>query len=82
MLLAYRICKEEVIEDFYKEVKKVERVKVHSSRQAAFLQDMEAFLMVKCPPCPPCVPPPRRQRVPPVPFAVWIPACRFSEGRG
>lgn len=50
MLLAYRICKEEVIVDFYKEVKKVERVKVRSSRPTAFLRDMEVFLLVKLPP--------------------------------
>uniref|UniRef100_A0A3B5K6W2 FH2 domain containing 3 n=1 Tax=Takifugu rubripes TaxID=31033 RepID=A0A3B5K6W2_TAKRU len=41
------ICKEEVIVDFYNEVKKVERVKVPSSRPSAFLKDMEVFLMAK-----------------------------------
>lgn len=46
MLLTYRICKEEVIADFCNEVKKVETVKLRSSRQTAFLQEMEIFLMV------------------------------------
>lgn len=51
--------------DFYNEVKKVERVKVPSSRPSAFLKDMEVFLMVKPPP--PCP-----QHVLPVASAVWI----------
>lgn len=39
--------------DFYKEVQKVERLKVPSGRPAAFLRDMEVFLLVKLPPVSP-----------------------------
>lgn len=47
MLLSYRICKEEVIADFYNKVKKIETLKLQSSSQPGFLQDMKTFLMVK-----------------------------------
>lgn len=50
MLLAYRICKEEVIADFYNEVKKLETLTLHSSGQPGLLPDMGIFLRVKVPP--------------------------------
>uniref|UniRef100_A0A3Q4B6J0 FH2 domain-containing protein n=1 Tax=Mola mola TaxID=94237 RepID=A0A3Q4B6J0_MOLML len=40
------ICKEEVIADFEKEVKKVKEVKLYSSRQPGLLQQMETFLLM------------------------------------
>ncbi|XP_042355407.1 FH2 domain containing 3 [Plectropomus leopardus] len=40
-----RICKEDVIADFEREVKKIEEVKLYSSRQPGLLQQMEMFLM-------------------------------------
>uniref|UniRef100_H3CX43 FH2 domain containing 3 n=1 Tax=Tetraodon nigroviridis TaxID=99883 RepID=H3CX43_TETNG len=40
---ASRICKEEIIADFYNEVRKLE--KLHSGGQPGFLPDMEIFLM-------------------------------------
>uniref|UniRef100_A0A665V5J6 FH2 domain containing 3 n=1 Tax=Echeneis naucrates TaxID=173247 RepID=A0A665V5J6_ECHNA len=43
--MASRICKEEVIADFEKEVKKIKEVRLYSSRQPAILQQMETFLM-------------------------------------
>lgn len=49
VLLTHRICKEEVIADFEKEVKKVKEVKLYSSRQPGLLQQMETFLLVKHP---------------------------------
>lgn len=51
MLLANRICKEEVITDYEKEVKKIKEVKLYSSRQPGLLQQMETFLLVNFPPC-------------------------------
>lgn len=60
--------------DFYNEVKKVERVKVHSSRETAFLKDMEVFLMVELP-----------SRAPSrscCSFCCLSLVCHFSEGRG
>lgn len=51
MLLANRICKDEVITDFEKEIKKIEEVKLYSGRQPGLLQQMETFLMVKFLPC-------------------------------
>lgn len=51
MLLANRICKDEVIADFEKEVKKIKEVKLYSSRQPGLLQQMETFLMVKFAAC-------------------------------
>lgn len=47
MLLANRICKDEVITDFEREIKKMEEVKLYSGRQTGLLQQMETFLMVK-----------------------------------
>ncbi|XP_069001678.1 FH2 domain containing 3 [Embiotoca jacksoni] len=41
---ASRICKDEVITDFQREVKKVKEVKLYSSRQPALLHQMETFL--------------------------------------
>ncbi|XP_023258332.1 FH2 domain-containing protein 1-like [Seriola lalandi dorsalis] len=43
--MAARICKEEVIADFEREVKKIKEVKLYSSTQPGFLQQMETFLM-------------------------------------
>lgn len=51
MLLANRICKDEVIADFEKEIKKIEEVKLYSGRQPGLLQQMETFLMVESLPC-------------------------------
>lgn len=45
--LSHRICKEEVIADFYNEVKKIETLKLQSGSQPGFLREMETFLMVK-----------------------------------
>lgn len=45
----YRICKEEVITDFEREVKKVKEVKLYNSRQPGLLQQMETFFLVKFP---------------------------------
>lgn len=50
VLLTNRICKDDVITDFEKEVKKVKEVKLYSSRQPGLAQQMESFLMVKFPP--------------------------------
>lgn len=79
MLLVYRICKEEVILDFYSEVKKVEGVKVRSrQRQAAApLKDTEVFLMVTLGSRVPSMP-----RPPQVASSGCILVCHFSEGRG
>uniref|UniRef100_A0A8C4HS73 FH2 domain containing 3 n=1 Tax=Dicentrarchus labrax TaxID=13489 RepID=A0A8C4HS73_DICLA len=41
------ICKEDVITDFEREVKKVKEVKLYSSRHPGILQQMETFLMAK-----------------------------------
>ncbi|XP_040907142.1 FH2 domain containing 3 [Toxotes jaculatrix] len=43
--MASRICKEDVIADFEREVKKINEVKLYSSRQPDLLQQMETFLM-------------------------------------
>lgn len=43
----HRICKEEVIADYEREVKKVKEVKSYSSKQPDLLQQMETFLLVK-----------------------------------
>lgn len=50
ILLTNRFCKDEVITDFQKEVKKIKEVKLYSSRQPGLLQQMETFLVVKLPP--------------------------------
>ncbi|KAM9332382.1 FH2 domain containing 3 isoform 2-T3 [Pholidichthys leucotaenia] len=42
---ASRICKEEVISDFEREVKKVKEVKLYSSRHPGLVQQMETFLL-------------------------------------
>lgn len=44
-----RICKEEVVTDFEREVKRIKEVKLYSSRQPGILQQMETFLMVNSP---------------------------------
>ena len=49
MSLTDRICKDEVIADFEKEVKKIKEVKLYSSRRPGLLQQMETFLLVKFP---------------------------------
>ncbi|XP_070774203.1 FH2 domain containing 3 [Enoplosus armatus] len=43
--MAARICKEEVITDFEREVKKIKEVKLYSSRQPGLFKQMETFLM-------------------------------------
>ncbi|XP_031728527.1 FH2 domain containing 3 [Anarrhichthys ocellatus] len=43
--LGSRVCKEEVIADFEREVKKVKEVKLYSSRQPGLIQQMETFLV-------------------------------------
>ncbi|KAM8897963.1 LOW QUALITY PROTEIN: FH2 domain containing 3 [Spinachia spinachia] len=43
--LGARICKEEVIADYEREIKKVKEVKLYSSRQPDLLQQMETFLL-------------------------------------
>lgn len=43
----HRICKEEVIADFEREVKKIKEMKLYTSRQPGFLQQMETFLLVR-----------------------------------
>uniref|UniRef100_UPI003AAE7582 FH2 domain-containing protein 1-like n=1 Tax=Centroberyx gerrardi TaxID=166262 RepID=UPI003AAE7582 len=43
--MASRICKEEVMTDFEREVKKIKEVKLYASRQPGLLQQMETFLM-------------------------------------
>uniref|UniRef100_A0A4W6FUA2 FH2 domain containing 3 n=1 Tax=Lates calcarifer TaxID=8187 RepID=A0A4W6FUA2_LATCA len=43
--MAARICKEEVVTDFEREVKKIKEVKLYSSRQSGLLQQMETFLI-------------------------------------
>ncbi|XP_029304279.1 FH2 domain containing 3 [Cottoperca gobio] len=40
-----RVCKEEVITDFEREVKKVKEAKLYSSRQPGLMQQMETFLV-------------------------------------
>ncbi|XP_033496666.2 FH2 domain containing 3 [Epinephelus lanceolatus] len=40
-----RICKEDIIADFEREVKRIKEVKLFSSRQPGLLQQMETFLM-------------------------------------
>ncbi|KAK5858561.1 hypothetical protein PBY51_002693 [Eleginops maclovinus] len=40
-----RVCKEEVITDFERELKKVKEVKLYCSRQPGLLQQMETFLL-------------------------------------
>lgn len=47
MLLAHRICKAEVVADFYDEAKKIEALKAQSSGHPGFLQEMTTFLMVE-----------------------------------
>uniref|UniRef100_A0A3Q3JWA6 FH2 domain-containing protein n=1 Tax=Monopterus albus TaxID=43700 RepID=A0A3Q3JWA6_MONAL len=42
---ASRICKEEIITDFEREVKKIKEVKLYSSRQPDLLQQLETFLL-------------------------------------
>ncbi|XP_053187077.1 FH2 domain containing 3 [Scomber japonicus] len=42
---ASRICKEEVIADFEREVKKIKEMKLYTSRQPGLLQQMETFLL-------------------------------------
>lgn len=49
MLLSNRICKDDVIADFEKEVKKIKEVKLYSSRQPDLPHQMETFFMVKFP---------------------------------
>lgn len=49
MLLTNRICKDDVITDFEKEVKKIKEVKLYSSRQPDLPQQMETFFMVNFP---------------------------------
>lgn len=51
VLLANRICKEEVITDFKREVKKIKEVKMYTSRHPGVLQQIETFLLVKFPSC-------------------------------
>lgn len=41
-----RVCKDEVVADFDREVKKMKEVKLYSSRHPDLLQQMESFLMV------------------------------------
>ncbi|XP_060942315.1 FH2 domain containing 3, partial [Limanda limanda] len=43
--LASRICKDELITDFEREVKKIKEVKLYSSRQPGLVQQMETFFM-------------------------------------
>uniref|UniRef100_A0A3B4H9Y4 FH2 domain-containing protein 1-like n=1 Tax=Pundamilia nyererei TaxID=303518 RepID=A0A3B4H9Y4_9CICH len=43
--MASRICKEEVISDFEREVKKIKEVKLYSSRHPGLIQQMETFLI-------------------------------------
>uniref|UniRef100_A0A669EWV6 FH2 domain containing 3 n=1 Tax=Oreochromis niloticus TaxID=8128 RepID=A0A669EWV6_ORENI len=43
--MALRICKEEVISDFEREVKKIKEVKLYSSRHPGLVQQMETFLI-------------------------------------
>lgn len=50
MLLPHRICKDEVIADFDREVRRIKEVKLCSSRQPGLLEEMETFLVVKFPP--------------------------------
>uniref|UniRef100_A0A3B5BBZ9 FH2 domain-containing protein 1-like n=1 Tax=Stegastes partitus TaxID=144197 RepID=A0A3B5BBZ9_9TELE len=45
--MASRICKDEVITDFEREVKKIKEVKLYSSRQPGLLKQMETFLLAK-----------------------------------
>uniref|UniRef100_A0A3P8TXK8 FH2 domain containing 3 n=1 Tax=Amphiprion percula TaxID=161767 RepID=A0A3P8TXK8_AMPPE len=45
--MAARICKDEVITDFEREVKKIKEVKLYSSRQPGLLQQLETFLMAR-----------------------------------
>ncbi|XP_070700031.1 FH2 domain containing 3 [Pempheris klunzingeri] len=43
--MASRICKEEIITEFEREVKKIKEVKLYCSRQPGLLQQMDTFLM-------------------------------------
>ncbi|XP_041656579.1 FH2 domain containing 3 [Cheilinus undulatus] len=43
--MASRICKEEVISDYEREVKKIKEVKLYTSRHPALLQQMQTFFM-------------------------------------
>ncbi|XP_068186545.1 FH2 domain containing 3 [Antennarius striatus] len=43
--MAARICKDEVITDFEKEVKKIKEVKLYTSRQPNLLKQIESFLV-------------------------------------
>ncbi|CAJ1063869.1 FH2 domain containing 3 isoform X1 [Xyrichtys novacula] len=43
--MASRICKEEVMSDFEREVKKIKEVKLYSSRHPGLLQQMESFFL-------------------------------------
>ncbi|TMS13873.1 FH2 domain-containing protein 1 [Larimichthys crocea] len=43
--MASRICKEEVITDFKREVKKIKEVKMYTSRHPGVLQQIETFLL-------------------------------------
>lgn len=46
MFLCNRICKDEVISDYQKEVKKIKEVKLFSSRKPGLHHQTESFLMV------------------------------------
>lgn len=46
MFLCNRICKDEVISDYQKEVKKIKEVKLFSSMKSGLHHQTESFLMV------------------------------------
>ncbi|XP_029030013.1 FH2 domain containing 3 [Betta splendens] len=43
--MASRICREEIISDFEREIKKIKEVKIYSSRHPGLLQQLETFLL-------------------------------------
>lgn len=46
MLPSHRICKDEVISDHQREVKKIKEVKLFNSRTSGLHEQTESFLMV------------------------------------